>query len=264
MSALDHAIPERFFNDPAKCNAEGTTTPVLGLPVCPQGISAVKAIGIAASQGQKIYTITQAVYQNNPNIVNANLSAHSAATRQAVQNALDIGHEVTIHEAPITQSGWTGAGYTTIDPATGAGGYMIDGGSNGGYLNLIIDGLAALLSIISVVNGLNIASGVLGLILVSGPVAGVFTVAIAAIVLVAAILGGYAGQSAANANIQNILGIAAIGVMSAVGAAITGAVGLGIIGAIALTVLLIYVAELFRQIFLLSIASLNKDEAIYA
>ena len=136
MSALEHAIPERFFNDPAKCNAEGTTTPVLGLPVCPQGISAVKAIGLAASQGQKIYTITQTVYQNNPNIVNANLSAHSAATKQAVQNALDIGHEVTIHERPITQSGWTGAGYTTIDPSTGAGGYMIEGGSNGGSLNI--------------------------------------------------------------------------------------------------------------------------------
>ena len=133
MSALEHAIPERFFNDPTKCNAEGTTTPVLGLPVCPQGISAVKAIGLAASQGQKIYTITQTVYQNNPNIVNTNLAAHTQSTRQAVQNALDIGHEVTIHEAPITQSGWTGAGYTTIDPETGAGGYMIEGGSNGGW-----------------------------------------------------------------------------------------------------------------------------------
>ena len=138
MSALEHAIPERFFNDPTKCNAEGTTTPVLGLPVCPQGISAVKAIGIAASQGQKIYTITKEVYQNNPNIVNTSLAAHSQSTRQAVQNALDIGHEVTIHEAPITQSGWSGAGYTTIDPATGAGGYMIDGGSNGGFLKIAL------------------------------------------------------------------------------------------------------------------------------
>jgi len=27
MSALEHAVPERFFNDPTKCNAEGTTTP---------------------------------------------------------------------------------------------------------------------------------------------------------------------------------------------------------------------------------------------
>ena len=134
MSALEHAIPERFFNDPAQCNTQGTTTPVAGLPDCPQGISAVKALGLAAAQGQKIYTITQAVYQANPNIVNTALSAHSASTRQAVQNALDAGHEVTIHEKPITQSGWTGAGYTTIDPETGAGGYMIDGGSNGGDL----------------------------------------------------------------------------------------------------------------------------------
>jgi len=134
MSALEHAIPERFFNDPAQCNAQGATTPVAGLPDCPQGISAVKALGLAAAQGQKIYTITQAVYQANPNIVNTSLSAHSASTRQAVQNALDAGHEVTIHEKPIMQSGWTGAGYTTIDPETGAGGYMIDGGSNGGEL----------------------------------------------------------------------------------------------------------------------------------
>ena len=77
------------------------------------------------------------MYQANPSIVNSALSAHSSSTRQAVQNALDIGHEVTIHEAPITQSGWTGAGYMTIDPATGAGGYMIDGGSNGSIFNLI-------------------------------------------------------------------------------------------------------------------------------
>lgn len=33
-----------------------------------------------------------------------------------------------------SQSGWSGAGYTTIDPATGAGGYIIDGGTNGGWL----------------------------------------------------------------------------------------------------------------------------------
>ena len=39
---------------------------------------------------------------------------------------------MTIHEAPITQDGWTGAGLTIIDPNTGAGGYLIEGGSNGG------------------------------------------------------------------------------------------------------------------------------------
>ncbi len=134
MSALEHAIPERFFNDPSKCNPNGTTTPVAGLPDCPQGISAIKAIGIAASQGQKIYTITKLVYQNNPNIVNSNLQNLSQSTKQGIQNALDAGYEVTAHERAITQSGWTGSGYTFIDPDTGAGGYIIDGGSNGGYL----------------------------------------------------------------------------------------------------------------------------------
>ena len=134
---MEHAIPEKFFNNPAKCNLERTTTPNAALPACPQGISAVKAIALATSQGQKIYTITPQVYQANPNIVNANLNAHSSQTRQAVQNALDVGHVVTIHEKPITQSGWTGAGYTTIDPETGAGGYMIDGALNGGILEFI-------------------------------------------------------------------------------------------------------------------------------
>ena len=40
---------------------------------------------------------------------------------------------MTTHEAPITQSGCTGGGYIFIDPNTGAGGYIIDGGSNGGF-----------------------------------------------------------------------------------------------------------------------------------
>jgi hypothetical protein len=137
MSALEHAIPEKFFNNPAKCNLQGSTAPTAGLPACPQGISAVKAIGLAAAQGQKIYTITQEVYRNNPNIVNSNLGNLSQSTKQGIQNALDAGNEVTTHERPITQSGWTGAGYTFIDPETGAGGYIIDGGSNGGILEFI-------------------------------------------------------------------------------------------------------------------------------
>jgi hypothetical protein len=156
MSALEHAIPERFFNDPTKCNADGTTTPVAGLPSCPQGISAVKAIGLAAAQGQKIYTITPEVFANNPNIVSSNLSAHSYRTQQAVQNALYAGNEVTIHERPIAQSGWTGSGYTFTDPQTGAGGYIIDGGSNGAVL-LIAGGLIAALSLFLIAGPLFVA-----------------------------------------------------------------------------------------------------------
>jgi hypothetical protein len=67
------------------------------------------------------------VYQANPYIVNTKLGAHSASTRDTVQQALDAGYEVTIHEAPITQDGWTGAGLMMIDPNTGAGGYLIEG-----------------------------------------------------------------------------------------------------------------------------------------
>ncbi len=77
---------------------------------------------------QRIYTITQKVYNDNPGIVNTALSAHSHDTQSRVQQSLDAGYEVTIHESPITESGWTGAGYIQIDPATGAGAYTIEGG----------------------------------------------------------------------------------------------------------------------------------------
>jgi len=134
MSALEHAVPERFFSDLAKCNLAGSANLVAGLPECPQGISAVKALGLAAQQGQKIYTITPQVYANQPNIVNTALVAHSPGTRAKVQAALDEGKEVTIHAAPIAQSGWVGAGFTVIEEGTGAGAYTIEGGSNGGSL----------------------------------------------------------------------------------------------------------------------------------
>lgn len=147
MSALEHAVPERFFSDPAKCNLAGSANPVAGLPDCPQGISAVKALGLAAQQGQKIYTITPQVYANQPNIVNTALVAHSPGTRAKVQAALDEGKEVTIHEAPIAQSGWVGAGFTVIEEGTGAGAYTIEGGSNGGglYEFIVGAGIGALL-----------------------------------------------------------------------------------------------------------------------
>jgi len=152
MSALEGAVPERFFNDPAQCNPVGTTTPVAGLPDCPQGISAVKAIALAAQAGQKIFTITREIYTNNPGIVSTHLSAHSASTRDRVQQALDVGYEVSIHEAPISQDGWTGAGFTMIDPSTGAGGYLIEGGSNGGFWKFVDDN-AGLLGLFGVLIG---------------------------------------------------------------------------------------------------------------
>ncbi|MDA8453588.1 transglutaminase domain-containing protein [Acidovorax sp. GBBC 3334] len=140
MSALEHAVPERFFNDPAKCNLQGNSNPTAGLPECPQGISSVKALDIAAAQGQRIYTITRKVYSENPGIVTSALSAHSYDTQNRVQQSLDAGYEVTIHETPISPNGWTGAGFISTDPNTGAGAYTIEGGSNGGGLYEFIVG----------------------------------------------------------------------------------------------------------------------------
>lgn len=135
MSSLEHAVLERFFNDPNKCNLVGSEKRISGLGDCPQGISAVKAIGLAASQGQKIYTLTKDVVAQNPDIVNVQLAAHSVETRNKVREALAAGQEVMIHQSPIIENRWKGAGYTSIDPQTGAGAYMIEGGSNGGYLD---------------------------------------------------------------------------------------------------------------------------------
>ncbi len=115
MGALEHAIPERFFNDPGQCNHADTTTPAPNLPTCPQDISAVKALGMAASQGQRIYTITPDIYAANPNIVQTELGAHSADTQSRIQQALQAGREVTIHQSLDTESGWTGAGIIVID-----------------------------------------------------------------------------------------------------------------------------------------------------
>lgn len=131
MSALEHAVPERMFNDGGQCNKYGDNP---ALPACPNGMSAVKAIGLAAQKGQKIYSITRDVYARNPNIVDEALIAHSNETRSAIQRHLNAGMEVVIHESPLTQDGWKGAGYIYTDTATGSGGYIIEGGSNGGWL----------------------------------------------------------------------------------------------------------------------------------
>jgi hypothetical protein len=115
-SAYEHLIPEKLFTDQTQPNA-------------PQAISAVKALAIAASQGQKIYTITQA----NQDIILPQINVDPDVMTET-QNALSAGNEVTVHQSPITQSGWTGTGYIITDPVTGAGAYKISGGANGAVL----------------------------------------------------------------------------------------------------------------------------------
>lgn len=109
-SAFEHLVPEQLFSTEQQ-------------PA--EAISAVKALAIAASQGQKIYTITQA------NAAQVNELMISAAVKQEIVAAINAGKEVTVHQNPITHAGWTGEAYIVIDPETGAGGYKISGGGNG-------------------------------------------------------------------------------------------------------------------------------------
>jgi transglutaminase-like putative cysteine protease len=131
-SAYEHEVPEKLFIDPAKCNRPDATNPDPAKPACAQGISAVKALAIAASQGQKIYTLNTKNQSYHAGIV-ASLGT-DADTKAEISNALAAGREVTVHQADITVSGWTGIGYTILDSESGAGAYKISGGANGAWL----------------------------------------------------------------------------------------------------------------------------------
>jgi transglutaminase-like putative cysteine protease len=169
MSAMEHAIPETFFDDP--------TTGAR-----PQGVSAIRALAVAASQGQRIYTLTQANQSQLSNIT------QSASVMNAIRAALNAGKEVTVYEAPINYAGFNGAGYIIVDPQTGAGAYLIEGGANGGLLDFVVGAgfgatayLGAFLSYVSLLSGiagLGTALPILGLIV--GLV--VLAIAIAAII----------------------------------------------------------------------------------
>jgi hypothetical protein len=125
----------------------GGACPTYGLdpnkPACTEGISAVKAIAIAQSQGQKIFTINQ---------LNASLAipqlSHRASVIDEVWNAVNAGKEVVIHQSAITANGWSGAGYSVIDPETGAGGYLIEGGARGGFKELLDKAWSSLVRLI--------------------------------------------------------------------------------------------------------------------
>lgn len=117
-SMLEGAIPETFFTDPNAATK-------------PEGVSAVKAIAVAAAQGQKIFTITQ----TNAAVALPQLQQR-ASVMEEIQNAITAGKEVTVSQTAVTVGGWTGSGYIIVDPASGSGAYMIEGGANGGFFML--------------------------------------------------------------------------------------------------------------------------------
>ncbi|MCL2076104.1 MAG: hypothetical protein FWH15_06650 [Betaproteobacteria bacterium] len=131
MSLQEAVVPEQFWVDKSQCryiDGEGQIqNPALA--GCAQAISAVRALAIAQQQGQKIYTLTR----ENAATALPTLPI-GGALGQEIRSAVQAGKEVTIHEKPITAHGWTGYGYTIIDPDTGAGGYIIEGSGNGAEL----------------------------------------------------------------------------------------------------------------------------------
>ncbi|WP_157117860.1 hypothetical protein [Oceanicoccus sagamiensis] len=106
-SAYEHLIPEQLFST--------DDDPV-------EGISAVKALAIAGQQGQRVYTFTQ------DNLSYLSDLTVDQGTKDEILAQVNNGMVATVHQHPITYAGWTGVGYTIVDPETGAGGYKISGG----------------------------------------------------------------------------------------------------------------------------------------
>ncbi len=228
MSALEHAVPEQFFSEPQKCDSSDVTNPVANLPECPRGISAVKALEIAAAQGQKIYTITQEVYANNPNIVSVALSRHSYGTQDRVRQSLAAGYEVTIHEAPIMHSKWVGAGLIQVDPSTGSGAYTIEGGSNGGAFYWVAgaaSGAAIVLGAVLTIISLATATGFLAFL---GIVVGVLVAFLGALNVISAI---YYGDEYQKGCFAGGFFMSVGMVLSGMGLAVTQSNMLGVFGA---------------------------------
>jgi len=113
-SYLENWVPEQMFDTNE---------------IRPQGVSAAKIMDIAATEGQQIFVITQA---NQADLANVNIDS---ATRKDILGAINAGKEVTVHQNPVSVNGWSGSGYIALDLNTGAGGYIISGGANGGFLS---------------------------------------------------------------------------------------------------------------------------------
>ncbi|WP_377780101.1 transglutaminase domain-containing protein [Comamonas odontotermitis] len=130
-SAMEHTVPDQYWIDKNQCkyvDDKGVTQNPAKAD-CAQGISAVKAITIAQSQGQKIYTINP----SNRDTALPKLSLGGDAGAE-IRSAIEAGKEVTFHESSINAYGWHGMGYTITDADTGAGAYLIEGAGNGAIL----------------------------------------------------------------------------------------------------------------------------------
>lgn len=156
-SAMEHVVPEQMFK-----NSEEPSV---------QGISAIKALAIAASEGQKIWEISR----NNLDLALSSINLGSDIESE-IRNAVLAGKIATTHDSPVSFSGENNVGYLILDPETGAGAYKIAGGTNGGFLKGIKNLITKAQLFIGAILGLSKTNVVAKAILKSlGQVVSVFT-----------------------------------------------------------------------------------------
>lgn len=90
------------------------------------GGSAVRLINTALAEGASVYHISAA----NQALLNG--LPYSSDVMADLRNAVAAGKEVIVPGALTGAGNWRGLGYIVVDPETGAGAYLIDGGFNGG------------------------------------------------------------------------------------------------------------------------------------
>ena len=134
-SAMEHAMPEEFWTDKSQCSYTDGKGQIKNpsMAACTEAISAVKAMVIAQKEGQKIYTINK----SNRETAISKLS-FSGDAGDEIRSAIQAGKEVVFHEKSINANGWTGLGYIILDPDTGVGAFLIEGGGSGGFLGFLL------------------------------------------------------------------------------------------------------------------------------
>ena len=172
------------------------------LNACAEAVSAVKAIQIAASQGQKVYTV---------NASNASAALAASGAGGEIKEAIQAGMEVTFHERGINAHGWSGTGYSIVDPETGVGSYLIEGKGNGGFIAGVAFGHVIGLEI--ALNDINLSNAKMSVGLLKGtllPLLEALIITIASAAIVFAAYGAIYGEKVQNCFITGIgIGIAA-------------------------------------------------------
>jgi hypothetical protein len=105
-----------------------TTLDANGTGSYPDGaISTAHILGYANAQAMPVYTI------DSSNIGSVlPLLSQSSDVISSVQSSVSAGKTVVIPQAAMDLGWWQGTGYAVIDPSTGAGAYLISGGTAGG------------------------------------------------------------------------------------------------------------------------------------